>query len=152
MRYLRVVLTILGLAVSLRADDPFAGTWSLNSAKSKYKTGQPPKHQAITILEAGDNLDVTITGTAADGSPISSRYLIPMAGGKGVVKESPAHDEVTSKRIDANTRENTFLKAGKELLTVRVSVSRNGKTLTARLKGVDMKGSPVEGTLAFDKL
>jgi hypothetical protein len=152
MRHIRPVLTLLGLAASLWAADPFVGTWSLNVAKSKYKTGNPPKQQAITIMEEGDNLDIAITGTAADGSPISARYLIPIAGGKGVVKESPAYDEISTKRIDANTRENTYRKSGQEVLTVRVSVSRNGKSLTAKLKGTDMRGNPVEGTLAFDKL
>ena len=58
-----------------------------NSAKSKYKAGQPPKEQTVTIAEAGPNLDVTIKGTAADGSPIATHYTVPAAGGDGKVIE-----------------------------------------------------------------
>jgi hypothetical protein len=152
MRNIRLALSLLGFAVALSAADPFVGTWTLNSAKSKYKTGQPPQQQSVTIQEEVDNLDVAVTGTAADGSSFSARFLIPIAGGKGVVKESAAYDEVSSKRIDERTRENTYSKAGKEVMTLRISVSRNGKTLTSRLKGADMRGNPVEGTLTFDKL
>jgi hypothetical protein len=45
MRFVRLALGFLGLAGVLVAADPFAGTWSLNTAKTKYKTGAPAQEQ-----------------------------------------------------------------------------------------------------------
>ncbi len=40
---------------------------------------------------------------------------------------------------------------GKVVNDVRVTVSKNGKTLTAVEKGVDSKGRPLDNTAAFEK-
>jgi hypothetical protein len=80
MRCAKLAVAFLAITVTLCAADPFAGTWQFNRAKSKYKTGQPPKEQTVTIVEAGSDLDVTIKGTAADGSPIATHYTMPAAG------------------------------------------------------------------------
>ena len=74
MRFAKLAFALFGLAATLVAAEPFAGTWKLNSAKTKYKTGTPPKEQTATIAEAGSDLDVTISGTASDGSAIMSHY------------------------------------------------------------------------------
>jgi hypothetical protein len=52
----------------------FAGTWKLNLAKSKYKTGQQPKSQTRTVEPQGDGAKVTFEGVAADGSRMSYSY------------------------------------------------------------------------------
>ncbi len=100
MRYAKLAFAILGLAAALVAADPFAGTWKLNSAKSKYKTGTAPKEQTVTIAETGSDLDVIISGTVADGSAImSSHYTVPAQGGEGKIIQSPY--EVQNKPVDA---------------------------------------------------
>lgn len=60
-----------------------------NTAKSKYETGTPPKEQTAKIAEAGSDLDVTISGTVADGSAIMSHYMVPAQGGEGMIIRSP---------------------------------------------------------------
>ena len=45
MRYAKLAFTVFGLAATLVAAEPFAGTWKLNSAKTKYKSGTPPKEE-----------------------------------------------------------------------------------------------------------
>jgi hypothetical protein len=56
MRFPKLVFALLGLAATLVAAEPFAGTWKLNHDKSKYKTGAPAKEQTVTITEADGNL------------------------------------------------------------------------------------------------
>jgi hypothetical protein len=46
MRYSKLILVLLAFAGVSMAADPFVGTWKLNSAKTKYKTGMPPKEPA----------------------------------------------------------------------------------------------------------
>ena len=89
-------------------------------------------------------------GIAADGSPISSHYTEPAAGGKGKIIQSP-YEAVSTKRLARNEREISFSKAGKVVLTVRTKVSADGKTRTATLKGTDLAGKPVDGKSVYDK-
>ena len=63
-------LSMLILAAALWAADPFVGTWKLNTAKSKFKQGQAPKEQTVTITEVGSNLEVTVQRTGSDGKSI----------------------------------------------------------------------------------
>jgi hypothetical protein len=86
--FAKLAFALLGLAATLVAAGPFAGTWKLNLEKSKYKTGSPPKEQTATIAEAGSDLAVTISGTAADGTATMSHYTVPAQGGEGKIIQS----------------------------------------------------------------
>lgn len=147
MRMARRTITIAAvLATALIAADPYAGTWKLEPAKSHYKTGAAPRDQTVTITEAGGELDVVVKATASDGSPVSSHFVIPVAGGIGKVVESKAYDGVTGKRIGPNERETAYMKGGKVVYTVRSKVSADGKTLNTNVKGLNAAGQTVEGT------
>jgi hypothetical protein len=150
MRYAKLTFALLGLAATLVAAEPFAGTWKLNSAKTKYKTGTAPKEQTATIAEAGSDLDVTISGTAADGSAIMSHYTVAAQGGDGKIIQSP-YEAVSGKRIGPNEREVRYSKGGKVVLTTHSKISADGKTLTVNLKGTDVQGKPVVGVVVYDK-
>jgi hypothetical protein len=102
------------------------------------------------IEEQGTNLQVTATGTNSDGSPISVKFTVPISGGTGSVQEGDANG-VTSRRISANVRENSFTKDGKEIRTRHLVVSKDGKTMTSKVKGTNPNDSPVDGTDVFDK-
>src|SRR5690348_6888770 len=112
MRKLVSISTLLALATTLSAASPWVGTWKLNHAESKYTTSALPKDETIVIEEQGDDLQTTVTGTFADGSPISLKYTLPKEGGPGEMQEGP-FDAVSSKLINSHTREVTYKKAGK---------------------------------------
>jgi hypothetical protein len=150
MRYAKLAFALLGLAATLVAAEPFAGIWKLNSAKTKYKTGSPPKEQTATIAEAGSDLEVTISGTAADGSAIMSHYTVPAEGGEGKIIQSP-YEAVSGKRMGPNEREVRYSKDGKVVLTTHSKVSADGKTLTVNVKGTDTQGKTVEAVVVYDK-
>jgi hypothetical protein len=134
----------------LFAAEPFAGTWTLNTAKTKYTTGTPPKNVTLVIEEQGANLQTTATGTSSDGSPISVKFTVPISGGKGTVQEGDFNG-ITAKRISANVRENSYTKDGKELRSRHMVVSKDGKTMTSQVKGTNPNGKPVDGTDVYDK-
>ena len=144
------LLGMFALGAILWAADPTVGTWKLNSAKSKYRVGMAPKEQTLTIGEAGNDLDVMVTGTSAEGTPISTHYTVPAAGGPGKIIES-SYEAVSGKRMSANEREVTYTKAGKIALTVHSRVSGDGKTLTVTVKGTDTQGKPVDAVAVYDK-
>jgi hypothetical protein len=150
MRKLLCLLALLVFATPLFAAEPFAGTWKLDTAKSKYTTGTPSKNVTIVIEEQGSNLQVTATGTNSDGSPLSVKYTIPASGGSGSVQEGDFNG-VTSKRVSANVRDNSYTKDGKELRTRHFVISKDGKTMTSKVKGTNLNGNPVDGTDVYDK-
>jgi hypothetical protein len=151
MRCTKLAFACLAIAAALFAAEPFAGTWTLNAGKSKYKTGQPPKEQTVTIAESGSDLEVTIKGTAANGTPISTRYMTPAAGGEGKIIASSDFDAVSSKRIGPNRREVSYSKGGKVIETIHSTVSRDGKTLTVSVKGTDGQGKPIDAVVVYDR-
>jgi hypothetical protein len=144
------LLALLLFATPLFADDPFAGTWTLNTAKTKYTTGTPPKSVTLVIEEQGTNLQATVNGTNSDGSPISVKFSVPISGGTGSVQEGDFNG-VTSKQISSHVRENSYLKDGKELRSRHIVISKDGKTMTSTVKGTNSAGSPVAGVDVFDK-
>jgi hypothetical protein len=150
MRKFIYALALLAFATPLFASDPYVGTWTLNQAKTKYTTGTAPKDVTVMVVQQGKNFQVTITGTRSDGSPIAAKYTIPVNGGAATVQQGD-FDAVKSKRVDANTRDNSFMKDGKEIRTRHQVISSDGKTMTSTVKGVDSAGNPVEGDDVFDK-
>jgi hypothetical protein len=151
MRKIFYILALLAFAIPAFASDAVVGTWKLNPAKTKYTTGAPPKDITLVIVQDGDNLVVTATGANADGSPIAVKYSVPVKGGAGTVEQGSGFDGVTSKRVNVTPRDNSFTKNGKEIRTRHVVVSKDGKTLTSAVKGVDAAGNPMAGDDVYDK-
>src|SRR4051794_8194005 len=150
MHKLILSVALSAFATTLFAQSPFVGTWKLETAKTKYTAGEAPKDVTLVIEEQGDNLHVAATGTNADGSPLSLKYMVPLKGGVGTVQNGP-YDSVRSKFVSANVRENSYAKGGKQLASRRVVVSNDGKTIRSTIKGVNSGGKVVAGTDVFEK-
>jgi len=150
MRFARFAFALLGLSAVLVAADPFVGTWKLNLAKSKYKSGAKPKGQTATISESGNDVDVILSSTFDDDTSFTWHYTIPAHGGQGKVIDMP-YDGVTSKWIAANEREVQYLKDGKTVITGHSKLSANRNTLTSNVTGVDMQGNPIDFIAVYDR-
>lgn len=129
-----LVIVLAAGSVLLAQSNPFVGTWKLNVASSKYNPGPPPQSQTRTWDASGM---VMVKGVGATGKPFSYGYTI-----KGDGKESPTMGEIpnkadmiSTKKINANTYEAEFTKAGKQVETTTFTVSNGGKTLTINAKG-----------------
>jgi hypothetical protein len=147
----KLIAALVLFAGASYAQSPLTGTWKLDTAKTKYNTGAPPKDLTLVIEGKGDNLEITANGTAADGSPMALKYTIPEKGGAGQVQQSTIYDGVTSKRVSAYEYDNTYMKNGKEVTTRHTVVSKDGKTLRSTAKGVNTQGRPISGTDVFEK-
>ena len=150
MRYSKLILVLLAFAGASMAADPFVGTWKLNSAKTKYKTGMPPKEQTVTFSEEGSDLHVMAKGVSSDGRAISMHFTVPTAGGTGKIIESP-YEAVSAKMSKPNERETSFSKGGKVAYTAKGKRSADGKTMTVAVKGTNPFGQTVDGTNFYDK-
>ena len=145
-----LVLVVFAVgSLALAQDNPFVGTWKLNVAKSKYNPGPAPQSQTRKWDASGM---VMVEGVNAAGKSVSYGYTV-----NGDGKEYPTMgavpntaDKITSKRIDANTFEANFTKAGKHVETAVFKVSNSGKTLTISAKGATDAG-PFDNTLIWEK-
>jgi len=144
-----LVIVLAAGSVLLAQSNPFVGTWKLNVASSKYDPGPAPQSQTRTWDASGM---VMVNGINAAGKPTSYGYPI-----KGDSKEYPTTgavpntaDKISTKKIDANTFEANFTKAGKHVETATFKVSNGGKTLTINAKGATDAGA-FNNVLIWDK-
>jgi hypothetical protein len=144
-----LVIVLAAGSVLLAQSNPFVGTWKLNVASSKYDPGPAPQSQTRTWDAAGM---VMVNGVNAAGKPMSYGYPI-----KGDGKEYPTMgavpntaDMLTTKKIDTNTFEANFTKAGKHVETATFKVSNGGKTMTINAKGATDAGA-FNNVLVWDK-
>jgi hypothetical protein len=150
MQKLLSTFVLLAFATTLFAKSPFVGTWKLDSAKTKYTAGPAPKDVTLVIEEQGDDLQIAATGVNADGSTFSEKTTVPVKGGAGHDEGGP-FDAVTAKVIGRNAIENTYTKDGKEVLSRRAVVSKDGKTMRVTVKGLGAAGKTVAGLAVMDK-
>ena len=153
MKKLVLGLMLLSFTGTLLAADAFTGTWKLNVAKSKLAAGTEVKEITVVVAEQGDNLAVTVKGTAGDGNPIAVKYTLPAKGGAVSYTEGapPSGATATTKRVDATTIESTSSLNGKEVGSTRSVVSADGKTLTRVVKGVDAQGNSFQNTEVYER-
>ena len=141
----------LGLVGSLWAADPFVGTFKLNLAASKWPSS-PPKELTAVVASQGDDYLVTRTGTDADGKPISLKYTFPKKGGPVAATEGgQSGTSATVKKTDDYTSDGSIMQDGKVIQTVHTVVSKDGKTLTRTVKGIDAQGNPVDRVEVYDR-
>jgi hypothetical protein len=148
--YAAVAIMLAAGSVLLAQGNPFVGTWKLNVASSKFNPGPPPQSQSRTWDAKGM---VMVNGVNAAGKPFSYGYSV-----NGDGKTSPTMgaipntaDMISTKKVDANTYEAAFTKAGKQVETTSFTVSNGGKTLTIHAKGTTPTGE-FENIQVFDKM
>jgi hypothetical protein len=153
MRKIIYALALCGSVSLLLAADPSTGKWKLNQDQSKFTTGAVPKDETIVIEDMGDTLHVTIVGTADDGSPIAVSYVVPVSGGDGQMdaSKSSSYDGISAKRTGDNSRDTVYTKNGKKVGTSHAVTSKDGKTMTVDVTGVDSQGKDSSGRMVFDK-
>lgn len=136
-------------SVLLAQSNPFVGTWTLNVAKSKYTPGPAP--QSSTRTWGTDGM-VMVKGTSAAGQESSYGYTIKEDGKEyPTMGAIPNHaDKITSKRLNADEYEATFIKNGKHVETTTYKISNGGKTLTIHAKGETDKG-PFDNLQVWEK-
>jgi hypothetical protein len=153
MRMRTILLTLamcfVVVAAALAADAN-AGTWKLNSAKSKFTPGTP-KNDTVIVEVAGDNMKVTVDGTDGDGKPAHNTWTGKFDGKDYPVTGDPASDLRSYTKVNDRTLTLTLKKSGKVTTTGRIVVAADGKSRTVTTTGTDPQGKKVSGTAVYDK-
>ena len=148
-----VVSAMVVSSVLLAQSNPFLGTWKLNLAKSKFSPGPPPLNQTTTIEAVAGGTKHTTRGVAANGSAIFYSYTNSFADKDEPIEGTgpSGSDTISAKRIDPNTTEATYKKAGKIVQTSRSVVSKVGNTRTVTSKGMSQSGQVTSSVTVYDK-
>jgi hypothetical protein len=147
-------LVFLGVSVVVAQaqNDPQAGVWKLNVAKSKYTPGPAPAAATTTIEAAGAGTKVSVDQTYADGS--KRQYSFTAAyDGKDVpiTGNNPDADTVARTRVNATTVQTVQKKGGKVTGTQLSVLSSDGKTRTVTTTGVNGKGQKIDNVAVYEK-
>jgi hypothetical protein len=143
-------VTLMSASLAL-AGDNWVGTWKLNVAKSKFSPGPAPKASTLKFDPSPDGIKLTQEMVDAEGKATPGGYTAKFDGKEVPYAGNPDTDSASPTRIDDNTYENTWKKAGKVTIKARVVVSADGKTLTVTQTGTNAEGQVVNNTAVYEK-
>ena len=155
-RFAFALVVLMVVSIEGWAQDVQTGHWTLNVAKSQFKTSPAPKTQIVTIVPDGkDGMKVTADVVRANGAKAAFSYAAQYDGkayprtetGDGAVPGQT----VTVKRIDNHTVERISYLKGKKLIVEKWEISRDGKTRTVTQSGVGPDSKPVDNVLVYEK-
>ena len=149
---LAAAILVLAVAATAQPADPFVGTWRLDLSKSKYSPGPAPKSTTTTYEAAGKGYKVSVKTEPASG-PLQEWSYTSNLDGKDVpiTGNNPNADMVAVKRIDANTLEVVYKKAGKVTTSQSNIIGAAGKTRTVTTTGTDGQGQKVNNVAVYLK-
>ena len=149
---LAIVAAGSGVAIAAApASDPVVGAWQLNSSKSTFTAGPALKSQARTYSQSGQSITLVMKTVGADGKEVTTQTTYQLDGKDYPVTGTPDYDSLSAQQVDSNTAKFTFKKGGKAVGTSSRTVSKDGKTLTSKIKVTTAKGEESESVTVFDK-
>jgi len=129
------LFALLGAASLVGAENPFAGAWKLNQAKS-HLTGN-----TVKFADAGSGAISTIAG------PISYTFKTD-----GKAYPIGLGFTVAWKQLDANAWEATWKKAEKVVGVDTWKLSPDGKTMNVESKGTKPNGESFDDTTVYQRI
>jgi len=153
---LSVVLFVSASTGWAQGADPWIGTWRLNTAKSTFSPGPPPKSNTLKIeaVSAGAQKH-TFDGMNAQGQTTHSERIGKFDGTEVPVQavQPPSQASATSafRRLDSRSFEVVNKSDGKLTSTVRVVISADGKTMTQTQSGTNAQGQKANNISLYDK-
>jgi hypothetical protein len=127
-----------------------AGTWVANIEKSKRHPNHQFQSATMRFVVAGKTVTVTHGGVNAGGEQESGTIVLNADGKEYPVPEQPGVTMVT-RWPGPRVLQTIAKKAGAQLGEQSYEVSEDGKTLTARVSGIDASGSRFQQEIVFDR-
>jgi hypothetical protein len=150
---LAALFLLIGTAVTSAraADDPAAGTWTVNLAKSKYTPGPAPKSTTVTIKIENNTEIYESEGVDASGNAIHGSFTAKLDGTDAPVSGISYADTVSLKRSSPTHFVATLKKGGAVTMTVHVVIAADGKSRTATYTGKNEKGEAEHDVVFYGK-
>jgi hypothetical protein len=144
-----LLVACLGASLAL-AGENWIGTWKLNAAKSQ-PGASAIKVESLTFEAVADGIKLTLKGTDPQGKKVEAGYTSKFDGKEVKWTGNPMADTAAPKKIDDNSYEGTSKLGGKDTVSVKAVVSKDGKTLTVTQDGTSPNGEKIHSVSVFDK-
>jgi len=145
-------LTVTALLASAGfAADHMMGTWKMNPAKSKYTGAPAPKEYSMTFTPEGTGWRYVGKGVAADGKPINMSFVYVKDGEEIKITGFAYADAMTIKDGHADTGTSVMMQGGKQVGTLKRSISKDGKVLTISANYAYPDGKKMSYTSIYEK-
>lgn len=131
--------------------DPFTGTWVANLAKSQRHRNHQFQSATLRFDVSEDVISLTQAGVNMSGKHESSTLTLNADGEEHAVSPQAPGVVVITRRIGTRVLETTGKKDGAVVGQGIYEVSPDGRTLTARVSGVDAQGAAFEQVIVFDR-
>ena len=147
-----IALCCLGMGL-LGADTPFAGTWKLDVAKSKFAKGYEYREGTVNLKYDAGALLVDALRVSGEGKSIATKYVLPAGGGQLSYTEGapPAGTVTVAKWINPRTIHSITTLNGKETGNTHTAANADGKTFTQTRTYTDATGKSSKSVLHYDR-
>lgn len=130
--------------------DPWAGTWKLNLAKSKFH-GPAPKEETIKIEAGGANaVKYAVTGTGTDGKQYTETYDGKPDAAAPLMFNGQEIGKITYHSISSHKTAAEGQMADGASVTEDITLAANGKSFTVKAHTKDAK-SEYDQIMVFTK-
>ena len=153
-----VYLLVTSSSPSLGAQsgrDPIVGVWKLNPALTQRSPGMPipPPSQRTESYRQDENgvIELTVTTQNPAGTVTTSTLTFNARGGVVSEQRAASGQMLIETRIAPGDWLVTYLANGVQFLTMRKTISADGKTMRQVVTGVTPQGAPFEGQLVFER-
>ena len=143
--------SLIVAAQSPQALERFAGTWKQNIAKSKYDPGPALKSQTVVIKVSDGGLLATADTVSAQDQKGHVEITEKFDGKDYPVKGAAQPTTRSFKWLDDSTIEWVQKVNGKQTVTTRASLSRDGKTQTLTTTGTNAQGQNFQNVVVLEK-
>jgi hypothetical protein len=127
-----------------------SGKWKADIAKSQLHPNHQFKSLSMHFVISEATVRLTFNGVNMSGQEESGSTEFHPDGKDYPVAQAPDIVQ-TSRWIGSNSLETVARRDGKVIGEGSYEVSADGKTLTARVKGIDASGSLFEQVIVFDR-
>jgi hypothetical protein len=150
MMMIRTALVVFAFAMLASGAD-LAGSWKLNTTKSKYVGMPAPKEQTVTYATQGSGWKYDAKGTAADGQPINASFVYVKDGVEAAMTGFPYGDAIVLQNGNSDSSTATFKRQGKVVGNAKRVISKDGKSMTITGAVTQADGKKGTYTAVYDK-
>jgi hypothetical protein len=139
-------------AQSAALSKAWAGTWYLDTAKSKFSSAEfTPKSDTRTYTVAGKRLTMRSTGINAAGKTMKWSYSANTDGKSYPTSGNPNTDHIALTFVSPREFKSRTTLKGKPSAKSTATVSTDGKVLTINRSILIAKGGPTKDVMVFDR-
>jgi hypothetical protein len=149
-----VTAALLCSGIALAADNPFAGTWKIDTPKSSWSDGKFPKNMSLTITMSSKGDEVTyhsVNDTNKDRPPALVDYTAKMNWKPFPLTGAARYNQAAVRMLSPTQMEVIEMKDANVIVHAIYDLMPGGKRFARRGMAISVDGSSHEYEEFFDR-